>query len=207
MSTGSKFLIVTCQDCSDEIVLHWSTPLRTFPRRELLPTGVLYIDVACHRCGHGYRYTADNVHERLYDTADPDQLPGQKVWLGSWLRCDGESCDSHVLVESAMPVGSTSNDVKQFFSRCTLHGITCYSGHAPALPLELMWDSISDSEILDIPPESFLLHSAAGGALRALASYGLGVAKFRLVDGRKLNRIDNRTFQILETGEKVSWRP
>lgn len=143
---ASKFLVVTCRNCQREIVIPWSTPLRTIPHPRMSSTGVPYIDVACPGCAHVFRYTPDDIHQRLFDTEDPDQLPAQTVWFGSWLECDDESCASHVLIESAMPFGSTSADVKRFVSRWDLHGITCYSGHNPTLPLELTWDSISASE-------------------------------------------------------------
>ena len=139
---ASKFLVVTCQNCLNEIVIPWSTPLRTVPHLGRLSRGTPYIDVACPRCAHVFRYTPlYNIRERLYDTKGPvPQLPAQTVWFGSWLRCGDESCDSHVLIESAMPFGVTSTDVKQFVSRWVLHGVTCYCGHGPALPLELEWD-------------------------------------------------------------------
>jgi hypothetical protein len=134
------------QECTHkgDIVLPYSIPLRTALHQGSSATAFDFLNVGCHRCAHVYRYTYESIRQVTFDLGGPDQLPFGTVPLGMWLRCDKENCASHVLVESQVGRAATENDVEQFARRLTVaRHVTCFSGHPPRYPLELLWDSIS----------------------------------------------------------------
>jgi hypothetical protein len=141
--------VVSCQTpgCVSVVVLQHSILLRTKLHPDRSATGDPYIDVACPECAHVFRYTPDMIRLQVYDTPDPYQLPAQTVWLGVWLKCDGNNCASHVLVESAMGASAKAKDVVAFVARWQVDDeVMCYSEHQAKHPPLRMWDSISDAE-------------------------------------------------------------
>lgn len=141
--------VVPCQKhgCPNETVIPFSIPLRTRQRPDRSANGDPYIDAACPVCKNVFRYTPDMLHRRVYDTVAPDRLPAQTVWIGMWLKCDKENCASHVLVESVMVENSDGQDVKEFAAQLGVDDeVVCYGDHSVRLPIQLLWDSISDLE-------------------------------------------------------------
>jgi hypothetical protein len=138
--------VVTCQacGCTNETVLPYSNLLQVrqqSPRRTA--AGDPYLEVACPRCKHVFRYTPDMTRERVYDTRDPYQPPALAVWFGVFLKCESERCASYLEVESAMVSSATANDINAFISNLLLDdAVKCLSGHQAKRPLEVMWAAI-----------------------------------------------------------------
>lgn len=139
---------INCQNptCDQKIVLPHSSLLRRVPNLVEPAKDDDYIDLACPKCAHVFRYTHESIQHVLFDTEDPTILPWAMQWFGAWLECDDESCFSHVLIESAVAKDASVSDLKAFVARWILHGITCYSGHPAKTPIELRWDSISAAQ-------------------------------------------------------------
>jgi hypothetical protein len=143
------YTVVRCQhpSCGNEIVLPYSIPLRTRNNPDVSAKGDLYLDVACPQCAHAFRYTPDSFQARFYDTADPYQLHDHYLWFGLWLKCDGESCASHLLIESTTGRGATGEYVKAFASRLTIDkNVMCFSGHTAKFPLRPLWNSLEAND-------------------------------------------------------------
>ncbi len=135
--------LVLCQSggCTNEIVLPYSSlseARQQSPRRTA--RGEPYLDVACPRCRHVFRYTPEMTRECVYDTLDPYQPPAQAVWFGVFLKCDSEGCPSYLEVESAMVSSATAKDIDAFISDLFLEdAVKCCAGHQAKRPLEVMW--------------------------------------------------------------------
>jgi hypothetical protein len=101
--------------------------------------------LVCHVCGHGYDYTADDIHLGPNDTPDPHLVsgPDHPVVLSAQIECAEQSCKSPI--EAQMPMAIVIQSSRQGYeavvSRWTLHDVKCPNGHAPKLPLALKWES------------------------------------------------------------------
>ena len=141
-----ELLVVSCQseECLQEVVLPFYRSMVPYPGRANLQE--VFLDVACPRCAHVFRYPPNKIRRRIYFLESEKRLPEDAVPLGVWLMCDRKDCPSHALVESAMAAGTKGEDVRVFAARWQMHGITCYYGHPARVPLALTWDSITAAE-------------------------------------------------------------
>lgn len=113
--------IIVCQatSCRTEIVLPFLAPVQNSP----LVTSIgddPYLNVACPRCSHVFRYASAQSRQRVSDTPNPYQPPASVVWFRVLLKCDGTACNSRIKVESAMTNGAIDEGLKN--ARFTLGG-------------------------------------------------------------------------------------
>lgn len=137
--------IIVCQatTCRTEIVLPFRTPVQNSP----LVTSIgddPYLNVACPRCSHVFRYAGAKSRQRVFDTPNPYQPPASVVWFRVLLKCDGRACTSRIKVESAMTNGAIDEGMKTLVSRWVVDdaAVKCGFGHQAFQPPETMWAGI-----------------------------------------------------------------
>jgi hypothetical protein len=141
-----SLVVVLCQawGCACEIVLPYSSLLQV--RQQNLRRTARddpYLDVACSRCRHVFRYTPDVTRTRVFETRGPYQPPAQAAWSRVFLKCESEGCPSYLELESAMVSSATAMDINAFISGLVLDdAVKCCSGHQAKRPLEIMWAGI-----------------------------------------------------------------
>lgn len=136
--------VIACQapNCRTEIVLPFLSPLENFP---LVPSGAgdPYLDIACPRCGHVFRYTSALSRQLVSDTPYPYRRPASAVWFRVWLKCAGTPCTSRVQVDSAMTNAGIEEGVKTLVRHWRVDdAVKCGIGHQASQPLETMWAGI-----------------------------------------------------------------
>lgn len=129
--------------CRTEIVLPFLAPVQNSP----LVTSIgddPYLNVACPRCSHVFRYASAQNRQRVSDTPNPSQPPASVVWFRVLLECDGTACNSRIKVESAMTNGAIDEGLKTLVSRWVVDGaaVKCGFAHQVFRPLETMWAGI-----------------------------------------------------------------
>jgi hypothetical protein len=197
-----------CNYCGAQSVYQRTMPDLRYGDQVLSKTDIAPLAVSCPACRHAYYYG----ESELPKVPLPEQMAGRDLQYPTEfyvpLVCGTADCDTPVYVKAVREPGTTKEAICAEVHTWTLHGMQCRGGHPLAEPV--MQDGWCEAETTILRPgprDSFLLHMEGGGTLSAYAIYGLGVARFRLRDGRRLNRIDDYTFRIVETGEDAFWRP
>lgn len=131
--------------CGNEIPTPYGTPLHNPQGRERLATDEDYLNLACPMCNVVSRHLESKLETRLLESRNPYSLQSGKAWIGLWLRCERENCDSHVQVETVVASGTTTAQLKGLVALWTVGGLTCFRGDRAKSPPELQSGPFYDS--------------------------------------------------------------